>query len=1171
MNQYQVILRATNDDQEQFDLELTNSPQFLLDISTIEAGEIGKIFGVSSQEFILPGNQVNNQFFNNLFDLGTTPAVSLTKTVPCQVLVNGQSVYNGKLYVNTIITDQYNDIIYNCVVVNDTIDFKTQIEKRALVDLNWSAYSHGFNWDNISQSWNDNLVGGDIFYPFVNYGKDPNNVSSSVFEFGGRALQIDNPNYPAKLTDFKPAIRARAVLDTIFDSVNYKYTSSFIDSAYFDDVYLLATPNENKGPAILDAVSESIFVYPSTNQIIPRNTTGVNVAFNTEVFDNGGNYNTSTYEYTVSATGQYIIQTQIPFVIENFTGANDPNRFCTVAVVKTSGTSSIALNQFKLNLPTTRQGTIGFTPSYYNLTTGDKISIQLYFNFNPNISEDFTIQAGTGTSLQISSPTARVGGTVDMGLQFPDDLKVIDFINSLALKYNLIIEPVAGVKNVIRIEPFNTWVDLGTVVDWSDKVDRNIKWEIRHPLGDEPKIIKFTDEQDQDVINEYQIKNFGRTYGSYDYFADSDLITGEKVIKPLFAATPVKGIPGGPTTVIPQLYKQDDPSKYGVPFKFKPRLLHKQPLKIVAGNEAKGMGFDDAVLQDGFYWLDTGSANIAINYYRTLGPTTESPTSFTGSFDIHYNNTNYWPYQQNFVYGQTSNDAFQTYWAYYINELFDIDTRLVTMNIVLKPSEIEELKLNSKIFIDGHYYRINKVQGANLIEQQSTTVELLKTLPRKLPFPRRRVYTDPTDFIDVVQGPLNNNGTTVYNDFQTNAIITSSVVLGQAASRDGNEVYGQTTIWNQNKPTVFNPNITVIGTVNYDETSNGVLFVGNDITIPQSTVNVSVLNPNRELTEYKSDTVYVGASVTQGRRATEYLTIPVYSGSQLAITSSGDQYPFYLYTWDNASGSGTAFVDLPDTADLDGVEYQFQLSSSFSGGKSVTLVPSGSQVIDDAATATLTIPGTLYQFKAVDGGWITTLAPAAAGALEVQQGDLVIDPVYNLTFSGSGVTVSGSGTTAVVTVPGVGAVSSYISIYSTASIGSFTASTPQTASFTTVDFSNNISLVSGSQLTISQNGVYDIQFSAQLDKTNSSNAVAYIWLSKNGTDIADTNTGVTLSGGSNDKVVAAWNWFVSGSTNDYWEIRYAADDNNVIFPYDTPGSGLGPTVPSWIVTMNKII
>ena len=1170
MNQYQIILRATNNEQEQFDLELTNSPQFLLDISAIEAGEIGKIFGISSQNFALPGNQINNQFFNNLFDLGSTGGVSFTKTAPCQVLVDGQSVFTGKLYLNNIVTDQYNDIIYNCVVVNDTLDFKTQIEKRALVDLNWSAYSHGFNWTNISQSWNDDLVNGDIFYPFVNYGKDPNNVSSSVFEFGGRALQIDNPNYPVKLTDFKPAIRARAVLDTIFDSVNYKYTSSFIDSAYFDDVYLLTTPNENKGPATIDAVSESMFAYPSTNQTIPSNTTGVDVAFDTEVFDNGGNYNTSTYEYTVTDAGQYIIQTQIPFVIEDWQSASITTRFCSVTVVKTSGTSSIALNQYRLNIPNIRQGTIGFAPSYYNLDTGDKISIRVYFS-TYGLLESFVIQAGTATNLQISSPTARIGSTVDMGLQFPDDLKVIDFINSLALKYNLIIEPVINEKNVFRIEPFNTWVDTGVIIDWSSKVDRNVKWEISHPLADGPKSIKFTDESDEDVINKWQIKNFGTTYGSFNYFGDTDLAGGEKIIKPLFAATPVKGIPGGPTTVIPQLHKQDDPSKYGTPFKFKPRLLHKQALKIVAGNEARGMGYDDAVLQDGFYWLDTGASNIAINYYRTLGPTTDSPTNFTSSFDIHYNNTNYWPYQQNFVYGRTSNDAFQSYWAYYINELYDVDTRLVTMNIVLKPTEIEKTKLNSKIFIDGHYYRINKIQGANLIEEQSTKVELLKTLPRRLPFPRRRVYTTPTDFKDVIQGPLNNNGTTVYNDFETNALITSSAILGQAASRDGNEVYGESVVWNITKPTVFNPNITVIGTVDYDETSNGVLFVGNDMTIPQNTNNVSVLNPNRELTEYKSDTVYVGASVTQGRRATEYLTIPVYSGSQLAITSSGDQYPFYLYTWDNASGSGTAYVDLPDTEALDGVEYQFQLSSSFTSGKSITLVPSGSQLIDDAANTTLTIPGTLYQFKAVSGSWITTLAPAAAGALEVQQGDLVIDPVYNITFSGSGVTVSGSGTTAIVTVPGVGAVSSYISIYSTASIGTFTASTPQTASFTTVDFSNNISLVSESQLTISQNGVYDIQFSAQLDKTNSSNVVAYIWLSKNGTDIADTNTGLTLAGGSNDKVVAAWNWFVSGSANDYWEIRYAADDNNVIFPYDTPGSGLGPTVPSWIVTMNKII
>jgi hypothetical protein len=202
--------------------------------------------------------------------------------------------------------------------------------------------------------------------------------------------------------------------------------------------------------------------------------------------------------------------------------------------------------------------------------------------------------------------------------------------------------------------------------------------------------------------------------------------------------------------------------------------------------------------------------------------------------------------------------------------------------------------------------------------------------------------------------------------------------------------------------------------------------------------------------------------VTQGRRATEYLTIPVYSGSQLAITSSGDQYPFYLYTWDNVSGSGTAYVDLPDTSDLDGVEYQFQLSSSFTSGKSITLVPSGSQIIDGAANTTLTIPGSLYQFKAVSGSWITTLAPATAGTIEVQQGDITVNPVNNITFTGAGVTVSGSGTTAFVNIPSSGGGSGSDFPYTgsaeiTGSLsvtGSFTQSTGYTI-LTTVSSSYN--------------------------------------------------------------------------------------------------------------------
>jgi hypothetical protein len=66
-NQYSVILRATNNSGAKYDLELVDSPAFKLDISAIESGDIGKIFGISSQAFTLPGNSTNNSFFNNIF------------------------------------------------------------------------------------------------------------------------------------------------------------------------------------------------------------------------------------------------------------------------------------------------------------------------------------------------------------------------------------------------------------------------------------------------------------------------------------------------------------------------------------------------------------------------------------------------------------------------------------------------------------------------------------------------------------------------------------------------------------------------------------------------------------------------------------------------------------------------------------------------------------------------------------------------------------------------------------------------------------------------------------------------------------------------------------------------------------------------------------------------
>jgi hypothetical protein len=147
----------------------------------------------------------------------------------------------------------------------------------------------------------------------------------------------------------------------------------------------------------------------------------------------------------------------------------------------------------------------------------------------------------------------------------------------------------------------------------------------------------------------------------------------------------------------------------------------------------------------------------------------------------------------------------------------------------------------------------------------------------------------------------------------------------------------------------------------------------------------------------------------------------------------------------------------------------------------------------------------------------------------------------------------------------------YLSAYHTASLTTAALNTPYSMSFSTTDFSNGITIGGPikNQIQIAHAGIYDIQFSAQVDKTSGTKVSGYIWLAKNGVNVPETNTEITLAGGSGDAEVAAWNFYVSASAGDYYELRYGANQTNFRIHYNT-SPAVGPDVPSVIVTVGKI-
>jgi hypothetical protein len=122
----------------------------------------------------------------------------------------------------------------------------------------------------------------------------------------------------------------------------------------------------------------------------------------------------------------------------------------------------------------------------------------------------------------------------------------------------------------------------------------------------------------------------------------------------------------------------------------------------------------------------------------------------------------------------------------------------------------------------------------------------------------------------------------------------------------------------------------------------------------------------------------------------------------------------------------------------------------------------------------------------------------------------------------------------------------------------------------TTDISNGVSIVSNSRITIANAGVYNIQFSAQFDKTDSGTDAVEVWLCKNGNNIANSNTELTLAG-NNAKIVAAWNWFVNAAAGDYFEICWYSADAAVFINAIAAGtSPTRPAIPSLILTVNQI-
>lgn len=145
--------------------------------------------------------------------------------------------------------------------------------------------------------------------------------------------------------------------------------------------------------------------------------------------------------------------------------------------------------------------------------------------------------------------------------------------------------------------------------------------------------------------------------------------------------------------------------------------------------------------------------------------------------------------------------------------------------------------------------------------------------------------------------------------------------------------------------------------------------------------------------------------------------------------------------------------------------------------------------------------------------------------------------------------------------------------------GSFYDTTDQTAAvintaygmtFNSTDITKGVTIgTPTSRVYVDTRSVYNIQFSAQFVNTAGGAHNVWVWLRKNGTNVANSTTTLRLQG-NNAEEVAAWNFLLDMNAGDYFELMWEVSDLAVSLLAD-PASAVHPAIPSIILTVTDNI
>ena len=679
-----------------------------------------------SKAFKLPGTKKNNLIFDNIFEVTrSTTGLVFNPYVKTKSILKQDGFILFEGYLRLIdIQEKQGEISYNVNLYSEVIALADMLGEATLADLGFEELEHDYVKSNIKNSWNTSGTGiaytnpdtsgfrkpySTVKYPFCDWNHQMLVANGST----GSGATLGDPELTQLEQGFRPFIQARYLINRIFYQTGspFSYTSAFFDTDEFKELYIdFNWGEENTGAA------------PIRDDILKRETDAVNTTIAQSpsytsiplTIDNGSTstalWNNTLYAF-ISDVNNLEVNVSFRIQLENKPFPNVDDWTVEMRVVRMNQ-SGVVTEIFQSDSPTINAGGSGALSGSFDtvLQANEQIRLQATtFNSDNDIE-----QSDTTTSYLNVTYNNHAATVESLLIKERGELSQWELIKGILTMFNLVSIPDKSNPNNILIEPYNE-IFLNNAnskqLDWTSKIDvEEVKLT---PLTDLKRLttFKFVEDEDDYVFNVYKqsvngVYTEGHLYGSKLFDASLSgngfptILTGEEEIiaEPFAATVPKPLMTQFPDFITPAIYSYnaDDGTSQG--FANSPRIMFNNGVKtltsctyyIPAQNTEAGEQMIDF---------------LQFSHLTDIPTVTTIPPLATDTNDFHFGDCQL----INPIGNATTNNLFYLYWLPYYNELYNADTRTMTLKVNLTPGDMNSFNFFDTVFIKNREYRVNKI------------------------------------------------------------------------------------------------------------------------------------------------------------------------------------------------------------------------------------------------------------------------------------------------------------------------------------------------------------------------------------------------------------------------------------------------------------------------------